>query len=548
MLTTLQKESGLLDRTDVTAAQYQAAWGWDCPDTGPGGTADCDPAHAGFVNQAYGMAAQWARYRTNPERYTYRAGETAEVLWNVRESGCGAAPVTFANTATASLYNYTPYQPNAAALAAYPGTGDECSSYGNRNFYFMFRKYFGSTGGGRIGSAPVAGTEVVVPTGPYVASTIGGRTITAPTAAVAAGLSAGFTALGMPYVWGGGGSGSGPSDGCARGGGEFNSCGTQIGFDCSGLTAFVLAQAGYSIPGNSTEQRAAGARIPWSDAEPGDIVGFPGHVAVYLGVVDGIPHLLEASWVGTPISVTTLTRSDVDPVVYRFWSGPAGSTPRDRSGIGPWITPDPAPGPDPAPRVLVPEPAPSRPPADPGSVPTAPAAEQPGPPASPPPADPPPVRPTPTPPAVPSVPIPTQPTPPAPVEPPPAPSDPSSPEVPTPPAEPGGTEPVPDPDPVEDPPAEGDRWWICPLGPLPPEAIVVDISGNSPAPMVLVRSAVAPGETSAYQGCAADPVLEDMLATVLIEHGMDTVPVADVIIVSRTDAVRLGAPTSRANP
>ena len=56
--------------------------------------------------------------------------------------------MTIQNTATASLYNYTPYQPNAAALAAYPGTGDACSAYGNRNFFYLFRKYFGSTGGG----------------------------------------------------------------------------------------------------------------------------------------------------------------------------------------------------------------------------------------------------------------------------------------------------------------------------------------------------------------------------------------------------------------
>ncbi len=68
---------------------------------------------------------------------------------NVAESGCGGAPVTIKNQATASLYNYTPYQPNAASLAAYPGTGDACSAYGNRNFFFLFRKYFGSTGAAR---------------------------------------------------------------------------------------------------------------------------------------------------------------------------------------------------------------------------------------------------------------------------------------------------------------------------------------------------------------------------------------------------------------
>ena len=48
MLVTLEKESGLLDRSAVSASSYDAAWGWHCPDTGPGGTANCDPAYAGF--------------------------------------------------------------------------------------------------------------------------------------------------------------------------------------------------------------------------------------------------------------------------------------------------------------------------------------------------------------------------------------------------------------------------------------------------------------------------------------------------------------------
>jgi hypothetical protein len=53
--------------------------------------------------------------------------------------------VLIQNQATAGLYNYTPYQPNAAALAAGYGTGDSCSAYGNRNFWLYFRDWFGPT-------------------------------------------------------------------------------------------------------------------------------------------------------------------------------------------------------------------------------------------------------------------------------------------------------------------------------------------------------------------------------------------------------------------
>ncbi len=331
MLVTLQKESGLVSRTDPSAANYNAAWGWHCPDTGPGGSANCDPAYAGFFNQAYGMAKQWTRYRLDPDKYHYRAGQTTEILWNVAESGCGGGPVAIQNTATAALYNYTPYQPNAAALAAYPGTGDKCSAYGNRNFFYLFRKYFGSTGGGSSTTAPAVlstGTTVKVPSNQYVSGALAGQTITAPNAAVAAGLAAGFSALGLPYVWGGGGSGAGPNNGCVRGGGANNSCGAEVGFDCSGLTAYVLGMAGYRTPGDSGAQRAAGESISWAQALPGDIVGFPGHVAVYLGTFGGRPYILEASWVGTPIHIVPLTRTDFDDRVHRYWTGPAVSAPK----------------------------------------------------------------------------------------------------------------------------------------------------------------------------------------------------------------------------
>ncbi|MET0863495.1 MAG: NlpC/P60 family protein, partial [Nakamurella sp.] len=336
MLVTLQKESGLLSRTDVSAATYNAAWGWHCPDTGPGGSANCDPAYAGFFNQGYGMAKQWSRYKLDPAKYNYQAGQTVNIMWNVAESGCGSAPVSIKNQATASLYIYTPYQPNAAALAAYPGTGDSCSAYGNRNFFFMFRKYFGSTGGGSsttgaattVSAVLATGTAVKIPNNQYVSAALAGQTITAPNAAVAAGLAAGFSALGLPYVWGGGGSGAGPNNGCARGGGDYNSCGSTIGFDCSGLTAYVLGMAGYQTPGDSGSQRAAGQSISWAEAVPGDIVGFPGHVAIYLGTFGGRPYILEASWVGTPIHIVPLTRTDVDDRVHRYWAGPAVAAPR----------------------------------------------------------------------------------------------------------------------------------------------------------------------------------------------------------------------------
>lgn len=324
MLVILQQESGLLTRTSPTATAYQAAWGWACTGVDTAGATACAPKdQAGFFNQAYGMAHQFARYRIEPTKYPYRAGRTATIAYSP-STACGGAPVRISNTATASLYNYTPYQPNPASLSGYPGAGDACSSYGIRNFYFLFSNYFGSTGGGTAGKTVVAaGTSVTIPASPFVSNAIAGWTITAPNAAVARGIAAGLTAIGTPYVWGGGTNGGRADQGCARGAGQVNSCRGDIGFDCSGLTAYVLRQAGFAVPGNSSAQRAGGTAVPWARAWPGDIVGYPGHVAIYLGTIDGTSYILEAPYVGAFVRVVGVARSatgrPADASVHRYW-------------------------------------------------------------------------------------------------------------------------------------------------------------------------------------------------------------------------------------
>lgn len=324
MLVTLQKESALVTRSSVTESSYAAAFGWHCPDSGPGGSANCDPAYSGFVQQTAGMAKQWSRYRVDPAKYRYQAGETAQILWNVVESGCGGSDVHIRNTATASLYNYTPYQPNAAAVATYPGVGDQCSTYGNRNFFFLFQKWFGTTGGGASAEVIRNGVAITIPSGPNVAAGAAGKVITAPNAEVARGLAAGLGAIGLPYVWGGGTAGGAADQGCVRGGGSSNSCKGVVGFDCSGLTMYVLGIAGYDIPDHSAAQRSAGTGVDFDAALPGDILGWPGHVAVYLGKIDGTPYLLEAPTVGKSVQVRPVYFTNgglpIDAVMHRYWS------------------------------------------------------------------------------------------------------------------------------------------------------------------------------------------------------------------------------------
>jgi hypothetical protein len=141
LLVMLQKEQSLVTNSgsSLYARRYREAMGYACPDTAP-----CDPAYNGFQNQVYSAARRFQVYAANPTSYGYRPGRTNTVLYNP-DRACGSSQVYIQNQATAGLYIYTPYQPNAAALAAGYGTGNACSAYGNRNFWLYFTDWFGST-------------------------------------------------------------------------------------------------------------------------------------------------------------------------------------------------------------------------------------------------------------------------------------------------------------------------------------------------------------------------------------------------------------------
>lgn len=138
LLVLLQKEQALVTATAPVADKFRRATGFGCPDTAP-----CNAEYFGFFNQVYLAARQYLVYANNPTRYGYQAGRTNTVRYHP-DAACGSREVFIANQATAGLYNYTPYQPNAAALANLYGSGDACSAYGNRNFWRLFTDWFGN--------------------------------------------------------------------------------------------------------------------------------------------------------------------------------------------------------------------------------------------------------------------------------------------------------------------------------------------------------------------------------------------------------------------
>ena len=151
--------------------QYTYAMGSHCPDSGPGGTANCDRNYAGFSMQVSSGAGLMRYYLDNMNQAWWpykRPGGGVDLVkkdskgtslkdlcsdrvglqnsncvgWNVPAS-CGGTVLNIQTKATAALYTYTPYQPNKSALDNMYGTGDSCSAYGNRNFWRVWNVWFG---------------------------------------------------------------------------------------------------------------------------------------------------------------------------------------------------------------------------------------------------------------------------------------------------------------------------------------------------------------------------------------------------------------------
>jgi uncharacterized protein YgiM (DUF1202 family) len=189
LLVMLQKEQGLVTSTAPSPTKYGKAMGQACPDT-----AACDPKFAGFFNQVYGAARQMQIYTLNPDSYSYKPGRINTIKWHP-SSACGTSKVYVQNRATANLYIYTPYRPNVAALAAGSGTGDKCSSYGNRNFYNYYVAWFAPDATSKRPAAlvpacqlpPSGDVAVRSGTATVTATTLNART--APTLKCTAGLS-----------------------------------------------------------------------------------------------------------------------------------------------------------------------------------------------------------------------------------------------------------------------------------------------------------------------------------------------------------------------
>jgi cell wall-associated NlpC family hydrolase len=127
-----------------------------------------------------------------------------------------------------------------------------------------------------------------VATGTVGGSGDGGGNASSGSAAAATAVSWARQELGKPYRW----AAAGPNS-----------------FDCSGLTLFIYAKAGISLPHYSGAQFNVGRHVSRSELLPGDLVFF-GSPIHHMGIYIGGGQMIHSPQTGDVVKISSISRSD----------------------------------------------------------------------------------------------------------------------------------------------------------------------------------------------------------------------------------------------
>ena len=98
-----------------------------------------------------------------------------------------------------------------------------------------------------------------------------------------------------------------------------------VGFDCSGLTSYAWGVAGEDLPRQSrvADQRVAARRAVCRQA--GDLMYYPGHVMMFLGIGDAMVHSPQR---GSEVEITFLSERHAENVTFADPTPPSPTSSR----------------------------------------------------------------------------------------------------------------------------------------------------------------------------------------------------------------------------